>query len=507
MALAISHCIALNGIEGTVVEIEADLNDGVPSWSLLGLPDAALSESRDRVRAAIINSGENWPNKRLTVALSPASLPKRGSAFDLGVALTILSADGKIPSQALADTVVIGELSLDGRIRPVSGVLPMLAVARSAGFTQAIVASANQREAALVPDLSIRAFISLKDLLNSLRTNTYEYVAEICNQEIPSIHVKDMSDIVGQSAAKRALEVAAVGEHHLLMMGTPGAGKTMLAERLPTILAPLENEAALEVTAIHSIVGRVNTQSPLITLPPFNAPHHSASRSAIIGGGLGIPKPGAISLSHHGVLFLDEAPEFQSGILDSLREPLESGSISLARSHGNAKYPAQFLLVLAANPCPCGRFVGDGRACQCTPMAIRKYLGKLSGPLLDRIDVQILVEPLSRVALSMSTNEESSSAIRERVLQARERSRHRSAYVNSAIPGKLLRKEFAASDDGMALIHRELDAHRITARGMYKVLRTAWSIADLNGRKKPSREDVVMAYQLRGGISHLIGAA
>jgi len=510
MALAKLYSIALLGVAGHVVEVEADIADGVPAFNLLGLPDAALSESRDRVRSALINSGESWPNKRTTVALSPASLPKRGSGFDLSVALALLAGEQKIPSEGLLQTVVLGELSLDGRIRAIAGALPAMVIARDAGFTRAIVPRANLAEARLIPGLEVFGFSNLLNVVAFLRGAEFaeEEESEIFKEALP---VPDLSDVLGQYEARRAIEIAAVGEHHLLMMGTPGAGKTMLAERLPSIMPPLDTDGAIEVTSIHSIAGLVKGRTPLIRTPPFVAPHHTATRSAIIGGGLNQPRPGAISLAHRGVLFLDEAPEFLSGVLDALREPLESGHVSLARTGGTALFPARFSLVLAANPCPCGRFTGDGRACNCTPIAIRRYLSKLSGPLLDRVDLQIFVEPVSRVALAASEVGESSAVVRERVLAARERTLTRLAgtgfAANAHISGSALRREFAASDEAMNLIHRELEHHRVTARGLHKVLRVAWSIADLAGHDRPEREDVAEAYLLRSGISQLVGAA
>ena len=510
MALAKIYSIALLGVAGHVVEVEADIADGVPAFNLLGLPDAALSESRDRVRSALINSGEGWPNKRTTVALSPASLPKRGSGFDLAVALSLLAGELKIPSDGMDSTVVLGELSLDGRIRNISGALPAMVVARDAGFTRAIVPRGNLAEASLIPGIEVFGLSQLRNVVSFLRGLEFTEDDDIEVVDEP-LEVPDLCDVLGQYEARRAIEIAAVGEHHLLMMGTPGAGKTMLAERLPSIMPPLDTDAAIEVTSIHSIVGLIKGSSPLMRTPPFVAPHHTATRSAIIGGGMNQPRPGAISLAHRGVLFLDEAPEFVSGVLDALREPLESGQVTLSRTGGTAIFPARFLLVLAANPCPCGRFTGDGRACNCTPLAIRRYLSRLSGPLLDRVDLQIFVEPVSRVALAASDMGESSALVRDRVLAARDRASVRLSgsgfATNAQVSGSALRREFSASDDAMALIHRELEHHRVTARGLHKVLRVAWSIADLAGHDQPRREDVAEAYLLRSGISQLVGAA
>ncbi|HUW78868.1 MAG TPA: YifB family Mg chelatase-like AAA ATPase [Candidatus Nanopelagicaceae bacterium] len=512
MALATTRSIALLGIEGSVVDVEADLADGLPAFYLLGLPDAALGESRDRVRAAILNSGESWPSRRITVALSPASLPKRGSSYDIAVAVAILAADSKVPSKDLPSLMLMGELALDGRIKEVRGVLPAVLAATKAGIYRAIVPAANVAEARLVPGVEVMGFRSLVGLIAWFRG--VEPPDELPNQEPLAISVTkqlDLVDVVGQHEAKRAAEISAVGEHHLFMVGTPGSGKTMIAERLPSILPPLDSERAIEVSAIHSIAGLLPEQEPLLTSPPFIAPHHTASRSAIIGGGSAHPKPGAVSLAHGGVLFMDEAPEFTRGILDALRQPLESGFVSVSRTAGTARYPARFLLALAANPCPCGKFSGDGRACTCSSLMVRRYLSRLSGPLLDRVDLQVYVEPVSRVDLMGNISGESSDLVRDRVMAARERSIRRLEIggwrTNSQIGASSLRGAMSADSAGMALVHRALDDHRLTARGLHKVLRLAWSVADLEGHDRPTIDDVAQGYALRTGAQRLVGAA
>ena len=512
MTLAITHSIALLGIEGSVVDIEADLADGLPAFYLLGLPDAALGESRDRVRAAILNSGESWPSRRITVALSPASLPKRGSSYDVAVAVAILAADAKMPAKDLGSIMMMGELALDGRMKEVRGVLPAVLAAARAGIRRIIVPITNVAEARLVPDVEVVGFRSLSELISWFRGVEPPDQLPVQEQLTPAvIQTLDLADVVGQHEAKRAAEIAAVGEHHLFMVGTPGSGKTMIAERMPSIMPTLDRECAIEVSAIHSIAGLLSEHEPLLLTPPFVAPHHTASRSAIVGGGSAHPRPGAVSLAHRGVLFMDEAPEFTRGILDALRQPLESGFVSVARTAGTARYPARFLLILAANPCPCGRFAGDGRSCTCTSLMVRRYLSRMSGPLLDRVDLQVYVEPVSRMDLMGNLAGETSSAVRDRVMAARERSYRRLEKggwrTNSQISANALRSEFAADSSGMSLVHRALDDHRLTARGLHKVLRLAWSVADLEGHQRPTIDDVAQAYALRTGAQRLVGAA
>lgn len=505
MTIGRTQGIALQGLLGSVIDIECDIADGIPTYSLLGLPDASLQESRDRVRAALSNTGQKWPNKKVTVSLSPAWLPKSGPGFDVAIALAMLVADGTLPQEPLAGTMILGELSLDGGIRPVRGVLPSLIAGMKNGITRAIVPLANLGEAQLLEDLEILAFEHIAEIYRWLTTGEYAFPnADEHHQEITDL--LDFADVAGQPRARFAAEVAATGGHHLLLIGPPGAGKTMIASRLPTILPPLTQEESLEVTAIHSIADGLNSRSAMSRVAPIIAPHHSASRASIVGGGGRTIVPGAISLANRGVLFIDEAPECAVGILDSLRQPLESGSITIARQVGSVTFPAKFLLVLAANPCPCGKFTGKGHGCTCSSLQVRRYLGKLSGPLMDRIDIRVTVDPVGRVDLDSRDLGESSEVIRTRVMAARaiaaERFKNQPWKLNSEIPARALRLDYRPEKAAMNFLHDELDKERITARGLHKTIRLAWTLADLEGHPVPTITDVQQAFQLRDGMEY-----
>ena len=503
MTIGRTQGIALQGLLGSVIDIECDIADGIPMYSLLGLPDASLQESRDRVRAALTNTGQKWPNKKVTISLSPAWLPKSGPGFDCAIALSILIADGVLPQGPLEGAVILGELSLDGGLRPVRGVLPSLIAAYKSGITRAIVPRANCAEAELMEQMEILSFGHISEIYRWLSTGEYPLNEELELGQSESEEVLDFADVAGQRKARFAAEVAATGGHHLLLIGPPGAGKTMIASRLPGILPPLTLEEALEVTAIHSIADGLSKRSPMSKVAPIVAPHHSASRASIVGGGNRSIAPGAISLSHRGVLFIDEAPECAVGILDSLRQPLESGEITIARQIGSVTFPAQFLLVLAANPCPCGKYSSRGLGCTCSSLQVRRYLGKLSGPLMDRIDIRVDVEPVGRVELSSHELGESSAEIRARVLSARERAARRFREepwaLNAHIPARALRQQYKPERAAMNFLHDELDKELITARGLHKVIRLAWTLADLAEHELPTLQDVKDAYQLRDG--------
>jgi magnesium chelatase family protein len=501
MALARTTSVAVVGIEGQLVEIQADLADGLPGVTIIGLPDAALQEARDRIRAAIVNSGESWPVRRMTLALLPATLPKRGSMFDVALAVAVLAAAGVVPVEPLREVALLGELGLDGRLRPTRGVLPAVVAAAKAGVRRVVVPAANLGEAALVPRVDVRGVEQLTDLIGFLRGGEDRTVSRPPRRRRPARSEPDLRDVVGQAIGRRAVEVAAAGRHHLLFAGPPGSGKTMLAERLPGVLPVLGVDEALEVSAIHSVAGLLPADAPLVRRPPYQAPHHTASTAALVGGGSVHARPGAVSLSHRGVLFLDEAPEFQSGVLDALRQPLESGAVTIARSGGVATYPARFQLVLAANPCPCASPAG-GADCRCTSSAKRRYVSRISGPLLDRVDLQVWLLPVTPAdLLTGAAAAEPTEAVAARVAAARATAAARLAgtgwRTNAEVPGPELRTRWRLPAAVTASADRALDRGELSARGYDRVLRLAWSICDLAGRERPDPTDIAEAVTLR----------
>ncbi|MFF1871135.1 YifB family Mg chelatase-like AAA ATPase [Kitasatospora herbaricolor] len=524
MAFARTCSVALVGVDGVVVEVQADLEPGVAAFSLVGLPDKALSEARDRVRAAVVNSGEPWPQRKLTVGLSPASVPKSGSGFDLAVACAVLAAAERLDPATIAELLIIGELGLDGRVRPVRGVLPSVLAAAEAGYRQIVVAEQTAAEAALVPGVSVIGVRSLRQLIAVLTDAPVPEEEDdavtgrpdpmLAGLMLPGSGMRgpsgqasapiDLADVAGQYEARRALEIAAAGGHHLYLKGPPGAGKTMLAERLPALLPPLTRSEALEVTAVHSVAGLLPPGRPLIAGPPYCAPHHSTTMPAIVGGGSGLPRPGAVSLAHRGVLFLDEAPEFPVRVLDALRQPLESGEVVIARSAGSLRLPARFLLCLAANPCPCGRHSLRGGGCECTSVMVNRYQGRLSGPLLDRVDLQVQVAPVTRAELmEHDSTAETTATVAARVREARNRAAARLAgtpwRTNAEVPGHHLRTRWELAPGALTEAASQLERGLLTARGLDRVLRVAWTVADLAGRQRPDQRDLRTALVLRTG--------
>ena len=513
MALARTYSVALVGVRGHMIEVEADIASGLPATILVGLPDTALREARDRIRAAIVNSGQTWPNSKITVGLSPAALPKRGSGFDLAIAVAILAAAEAVPAAALAGKMFLAELGLDGRLRPVPGVLPAV-VAAEAGVDTVVVAAQNVAEAALVPGVQVVGATSLTEVIVWLRGGpppAPSVVPDPPPGPAPALAMAkklDLAEVLGQAEARLAVEICAAGGHNLSLLGPPGVGKTMLAERLPTVLPPLEVAAAIEVTSIHSVAERLSPRSGLLTLPPFCAPHHTSSMAAIVGGGSGgVVRPGAASLAHRGILFLDEAPEFNRDVLDALRQPLESGEVVIARAGTQAVFPARFTLVLAANPCPCAKSTGPGKTgCSCSPATRRRYLARISGPLLDRVDVKVRLQPVSRHDMLYDRKfAEPSAVVAGRVAAARERCAARLAgtpwRVNAEVPGTALRRAFPPGRGALNSLDRAMELGQVSARGADKIVRVAWSLADLNGKDQPGPDQVNLAIGLWLGVA------
>ncbi|MBY6367351.1 YifB family Mg chelatase-like AAA ATPase [Rhodococcoides corynebacterioides] len=497
MALGRAFSVAVTGIDGVLVEIEADVGRGLPGVHVVGLPDTALQESRDRVRAAVTNSGQDWPVSKVVLALSPATLPKVGSVYDLAMACAVLGAARVVPADPLLTTVLLGELALDGRVRTVRGILPAVLAARRAERTRVIVPTGSLAEAGLVSGIEVRGASHLREVVDWMRGRGDLAVPESAT-EVGADRYEDLADVAGQADARWAVEVAAAGAHHLMLTGPPGIGKTMLAGRLPGLLPPLTEEQALEVTAVHSVAGTLTPERPLITAAPFVAPHHTSTVASLVGGGSGVARPGAVSRAHHGVLFLDECAEMSVRVLEALRTPLEDGEVRIARRDGVARYPARFQLVLAANPCPCA--APRAAACVCAPAARRRYLGKLSGPLLDRVDLRLAMHGDAGGLLADGPGE-SSADVRDRVAAARaaarERWREHGWHTNAEVPGAALRQRFRLSRDALTPIERALRRGAITARGADRILRVAWTLADLQGAPVPQVDCVLAAMSFR----------
>jgi len=511
---------AVYGIDAHMIDVEVDFA-GIKlekeSFSTVGLPDAAVRESRDRVQSAIRNSGFDLPTTRITINLAPADLKKEGSGFDLPIAVGILGAYGALAIKDVSDYVLVGELGLDGSLRAVQGMLPIAIAARSAGIRNLVIPSANAREAAVVEGVNVypvNSLLEVRELLNQaaqgnifaqpLQVDTKSLLADADN------YAADFRDVRGQHVAKRALEVAAAGSHNILMIGPPGSGKTMLAKRLPSILAPLRFEEALETTKIHSVAGILNKDEGLVTHRPFRSPHHTISDAGLIGGGM-IPRPGEVSLAHNGLLFLDELPEFPRNVLEVLRQPLEDGNVTIARAAMSLSFPARFMLAAAMNPCPCGYFNDKSDRCVCTPPMIQRYIAKVSGPLLDRIDIHIEVPAVQYKELRSGSAAEGSAEIRARVLAAREiqhdrllahtntssKSKTARAFSNAQMTTQQIRTFCELSSDAEQLLERAMQKQGLSARAHDRILKVARTIADLEGAQHIVVKHLAEAIQYR----------
>lgn len=505
MTLGRTRAVGLQGLSGFVVDVEVDVSAGLPQFLVSGRPDASCKQAPDRVKAAAANCGHQVAQRRVTVNLSPASVPKIGSGFDLGICVAVLAASQEVDPGVVEDVVHLGELGLDGTVRPVRGVLPLVLAAARAGVRHVVVPVANAAEARLIQGVHVHPVAHLGELVERYRLLaagvTPPEVPEPAYASPPTLEWPDLVDIVGQDEPRRALETAAAGGHHLYLVGPPGAGKTMLAERLPGLLPALDDEQAMEVTAVSSILGTPGELSALQRRPPLVAPHHGASMPAMVGGGTNPVLPGAVTQAHHGVLFLDEAPEFQAGVLQALRQPVESGLVVIGRAMGRFRFPCRFQLVLAANPCPCGMGYGKGDRCRCSSVRRSTYLNKLRGPLLDRVDIQVFVPAPSRASLVLEPGE-TSAVVAARVREARaiqaERWGQHGFRVNAHVPGPIFRQgSMRLSRRATHHLDAALDRGALSMRSYDRCLRLAWTLADLRGADLPDADDVGMAVGLR----------
>ncbi len=476
----------LQGLNGLKIDVEVDTNLGLPSYDIVGLPDAAVKESKERVRSAIKNSGFKFPTNKITVNLAPANIKKVGATFDLPIALAILISTNQITGLKYKEFITIGELGLDGKIKAVNGILPLLISARNAGFSNFIIPKANEKEASYISGINVYALSTLSDAVSMLSgIINYEMIEQnIWNEESFDFITEDFARVKGQKIAKRVMEIAVSGGHNILMVGPPGSGKTMLARCVPSIMPTLTFEEALEVTKIHSIAGELDLSKGIIKTRPFRTPHHTASTVSLVGGGRDV-RPGEVSLASHGVLFMDELPEYSRTTLETLRQPLEDGVITVSRASGSYEYPANFMLIASMNPCPCGNYGSRSAVCTCSPTAIQNYLKRLSGPLLDRIDLKVDVDRVDFLDLSSKTLEESSEEIKKRVERARKIQTQRfagtSIYTNAKMNSKMINEYCKLSPDCEELVKLAFDKYKMSARGYTRILKVARTIADLDG--------------------------